>query len=111
MTQEELSTVSKVPKGTIGTIEAGNLKNAPTFLTLSMLETGLRLAPGSLVKIIFGDRGAQFTEGMAIDPDVAEIVQLIQSLPEELKEKYLRLAKDQLELLQLAEKAEPSQNS
>lgn len=49
--QEELARRSGVPKGTIGSIEAGNVKGTPTFATLLKLEKALHLADGYLVAV------------------------------------------------------------
>lgn len=54
-TQEGLARVSKVPKGTIGSIEAGNLKGPPTLPTLEKLEAALRLNQGMLISVLRED--------------------------------------------------------
>lgn len=52
ITQEQLASAAGIPKGTIGSIEAGNIKGVPTLPTLNALEKGLRFPSGYLVGLV-----------------------------------------------------------
>lgn len=52
MSQDELAKASGVPKGTIGTIEAGYLKSPPGLQVLDKLARGLRVDPSVLIDLV-----------------------------------------------------------
>lgn len=75
MSQEELAIASGLPKGTIGTIEAGNLKGPPTIQTLRGIERGLRLPAGTFLGLFYP--GLASIPGGEMTPEKQEALDLL----------------------------------
>ncbi|MNY17040.1 hypothetical protein D3C86_1503370 [compost metagenome] len=91
MSQDDLAIASGVPKGTIGTIEAGNLKGPPTIPTLRGIEKGLRLQPGTLLNLFYGGVESAAVLYEELTPEKRKVLELLDRIQGEDLEIAIRM--------------------